>query len=58
MAESRRIADFGDLAKSLIMPRVVNPLPMPPGAAVPARAPQSQRVPAQEPAQPAAAQSR
>ena len=59
MAESRRIADFGDLAKSLIMPRVVNPLPMPAGAAVPARAPQKQPLatPA-EPAQPAAAQPR
>lgn len=56
MAEERiqKIADFGDLQKSLIMPRAVNPLPMPTGAAVPARAPQSQPTPAQ----PAAAQSR
>jgi hypothetical protein len=44
-----KVPDFGDLQKSLIMPRVDNPLPMPAGAAVPARTPQSQ---------PAAAQSR
>jgi hypothetical protein len=46
--------------ESLIMPRVINPLPMPAGAAVPARPPQSQPtpIPQAEPAQPAAAQSR
>jgi len=44
---------------SLIMPRVVNTVPMPAGAAIP-RAPQSQPapIPQAEPAQPAAAQSR
>jgi hypothetical protein len=55
-----KFVDFGDLEKSLIMPRVVNPLPMPAGAAVP-RTPQTQRpahIPQAEPAQPAAAQSR
>jgi len=54
-----KIADFGDLQKSLIMPRAVNPLPMPAGAVVP-RAPQSQTasIPQVEPAKPAEAQSR
>lgn len=52
-----RMVDFGDLEKSRIMPRVVNPLPMPAGAAIP-RSPQSHPIPQAEPAQPAAAQSR
>jgi hypothetical protein len=54
-----RTVDFADLEKSFIMPRVVNPLPMPSGAAVP-RAPQSQSAPISqaEPGQPAAEQSR
>jgi hypothetical protein len=54
-----RTVDFADLEKSFIMPRVVNPLPMPAGAAIP-RAPQSQpaSIPQVQPAQPAAAQSR
>jgi hypothetical protein len=45
---------------SQIMPRLVINIPMPPGAAVPARSPQSQpaQIPQAEPAQPAAAQSR
>ena len=58
MAEKQmaKIADFSDLQKSLIMPRAVNPLPMPAGAAVPARAPQSQPAsPPAEPSHPAAA---
>jgi hypothetical protein len=59
MAE-RQISNSGTFGESLIMPRVVNPLPMPAGAAVPARAPQAQPIPAlpAQPAQPAAAQSR
>jgi len=57
MAEATKIADFGDLQKSLIMPRLEINIPMPAGAAVPARAPQSQPAPS-EPARPAAAQSR
>ena len=51
-----KIAHSGDLAKSVVMPRLVINIPMPPGAAVPARAPQP--APPAEPAQPAAAQSR
>ncbi len=43
---------------SQIMPRVINPLPMPAGAAVPARAPQSQPIPQTKPARPTAAQSK
>jgi hypothetical protein len=43
---------------SQIMPRVINPLPMPAGAAVPARAPQSQPIPQTKPAWPTAAQSK
>ena len=42
---------------SLIMPPITKYPPMPAGAAVP-RAPKPKPVPAQEPAQPAAAQSR
>jgi hypothetical protein len=47
-----KIVDFGDLEKSLIMPRVVNPLPMPAGAAIPRapQAPQPQLIPQAEPA--------
>jgi hypothetical protein len=60
MAEEQftKIANTGDLARSLVMPRLVINIPMPAGAAVPARAPQSQPVPQAEPVQPAAAQSR
>ena len=44
---------------SLIMPRLEIRIPMPEGAAVPARAPQKQPTPPQtEPAEPVAAQSR
>jgi hypothetical protein len=49
-----KIANTGDLGKSQVMPRLVINIPMPPGAAVPARAPQAQAPTAQ----PAAAQSR
>jgi hypothetical protein len=50
-------ANRSAVGDSAIMPRVINPLPMPAGAAVPVRAPQSQRVPPVEPAQPVAAQA-
>jgi len=43
---------------SAIMPRVVNPLPMPTGAAVPARSSYTPQIPPAEPAQPAASQTR
>jgi hypothetical protein len=52
MAEQRSGRMFAQ--DSQIIPRVINPLPMPAGAAVPARAPQPQAAPAQS----AAAQSR
>jgi hypothetical protein len=57
MAEQRNNISLAQ--DSQIMPRVVNPLPMPAGAAIPARGPQPQpaRIPQSQPAQPAAAQS-
>jgi len=55
MAE--RKSDRALAMDSQVMPRLVINIPMPAGAAVPARAPQSQ-PPQAPPAQPAAAQSR
>ncbi len=45
-------------ALTFTMPRFEINIPMPAGAAIPARSPQSQTVPPQDPAQPSAAQSR
>lgn len=45
------------LIKSLIMPSVSNPVSMPPGAAIPARAPQPQPASPAQPTQPAAART-
>lgn len=56
MSEQRK--HYSAAKDSQIMPRVINPLPMPTGAAVPVRAPQSQPIPQTRPAQPVAAQSR
>ncbi len=57
MAEQRK-ADSSVRARandSQIMPRLKIDIPMPPGAAVPAKAPQPQPVSPAQPSQPAAA---
>jgi len=58
MAERR--SDRALAMDSQIMPRLEISIPMPPGAAVPARSPQSQPAPIPQngPARPAAAHSR
>jgi len=60
MAQDRiaKIPIGGDTSKSHVMPRLEINIPMPAGAAVPARSPQPQQIPQPQPAKPAAAQSR
>jgi hypothetical protein len=56
MAKQGNDGTRGHTFDSQIMPRLEIKIPMPPGAAIPARAPQSQPAPPQaEPARPAAA---
>ncbi len=49
MAKEKFGIAFSELGKSTIMPPVTVYIPMPPGAAVPARAAQPQNSPAQAP---------
>jgi hypothetical protein len=57
MARQGNVNPSGLAFDSQIMPRLDIHVPMPPGAATPARAPQPQPVSPSRPSQPAAAQS-